>query len=315
MSAAERLAPEAARQVALLRRADARLSKFNPLPRILSCDDFDDGINGWTQLIGNYDDDLGQVKPMVRDMRPAQLSNCTFFDVGSHGSVDGVYALKLATRPRAGASCYLIKRLTYAARTMVQVECYFTYKAEANFDPALKGPQQFDGNYHPSESMFGDFTLGNDVCDGADGKRYLCALRYQNTDFEGRFVRKWLYKTSLHATTRMQVAGAPVPEDIHTLRRDDWAEVPGGDFPLCSNEIPTKVNWHYLRWQFDLAARRNVELQVNDRVMNLRHVPVPAYPDAYHGLDRLLNVYFDVRTHLPARNFLFLDSVLISADW
>ena len=130
-----RLGWEDANRVALRRRADPRLSKFNPLPRLLCFDDFDEGINGWTQLIGNYDDDLGQVKPLVRDLRPAQLSNCTFFDVGSHGSMDGVYALKLATRPRAGASCYLIKRLTYAARAEVQVECYFT-------EPLSKVPGQ-----------------------------------------------------------------------------------------------------------------------------------------------------------------------------
>ena len=89
---------------------------------------------------------------------------------------------------------------------------------------------------------------------------------------------RWRYKTSLHATTRMQVAGAPVPEDIHTLRRDDWQDVPGGGFALCSNEIPTKINWHYLRWRFDLQARRNVELQVNDRVLRLRRLAAAALP-------------------------------------
>ena len=32
-------------------QADPRLSKFNPLSRILVYDDFDDGINGWAELI------------------------------------------------------------------------------------------------------------------------------------------------------------------------------------------------------------------------------------------------------------------------
>ena len=302
-------------QIDAPRWTDVRLSKFNPLKRILCFDDFDEGINGWCELIGNFDQNLDEVKPMVRDLRPAQLSNCSFFDIGTHGSVDGVYALKLATRPRTNASCFLIKRLTYAARANVQLEAWFTCKAETVFDPKLKGPKQFDGNYHPSESMFGDFTIGNDICDGPDGKRYLCALRYMNTDFEGKFVRKWLYKTSLHATTKMQVAGAPTPEEIHTLKRNDWEEVPSGDFSLCHNEVPTKINWHYLRWRFDLKTRRNVELQINDRIMDLREIPVPTYDETYYGLDRLMNFYFDVRTHLPVRNFLFLDSVLISVDW
>lgn len=50
---------------------DVRFRKFNPLKRILFSDDFDEGINGWCELIGNYDGDLDQVEPMVRDLRPA----------------------------------------------------------------------------------------------------------------------------------------------------------------------------------------------------------------------------------------------------
>ena len=34
------------------------------------------------------------------------------------------------------------------------------------------------------------------------------------------------------------------------------------------NEVPTKVNWHYLRWVIDTEARRNVELQLNDQIMD-----------------------------------------------
>lgn len=79
--------------------------------------------------------------------------------------------------------------------------------------------------------------------------------------------------------------------------------------------MPTKVNWHYLRWQVDTAARRNVELQVNDRVFDMRDVPVPPYAERYESLENLLNFYFSVRTHSATRNFLFLDSVLISVDW
>ena len=28
---------------------------------------------------------------MARDLRPPQLSNLTFFDTGTHGSIDGTY--------------------------------------------------------------------------------------------------------------------------------------------------------------------------------------------------------------------------------
>ncbi len=296
-------------------RADSRLSKYNPLPRILFFDDFDEGVNGWCEVLGNHDNNLDNIKPRTRDPRPAQLSNCSFFDIGTHGAVDGIYALKLATRPRANHMAQLIKRLTYVKRGLVQLETYFTYKAEPVFDDSVETPRQWDGNYHPVEAMFGEFTISNDVNDGPDGERHHSVLRYVNTDREGNLVQKWMYKTSLQVTTKMQLDGVSTPDDWHTVHPDDWEEVPGGQFSLCHNEVPTKINWHYLRWQFDTENRRNVELQINDRVMDLRQIPVPVYDHTYYSCDRLLNFIFDVRTFLPVRNFLFLDSVLVSVDW
>ena len=59
---------------ALFRRAiiqsDPRLSKFNPLPRILFHDDFDEGTHGWAELIGNHDGNLDNVRPIMADLRP-----------------------------------------------------------------------------------------------------------------------------------------------------------------------------------------------------------------------------------------------------
>ena len=43
--------------------------------------------------------------------------------------------------------------------------------------------------------------------------------------------------------------------------------------------------------------------------------PVPPYAEKYESLESLLNFYFSVRTLGPHRNSLFLDSVVISADW
>ena len=37
---------------------DVRLAKFDPLPRVLFFDDFDEGINGWCELVGNHDNNL-----------------------------------------------------------------------------------------------------------------------------------------------------------------------------------------------------------------------------------------------------------------
>jgi hypothetical protein len=99
---------------------------------------------------------------------------------------------------------------------------------------------------------------------------------------------------------------APNPEDWQSL-----------DEPLllCFNEVPGKVNWHYLRWLIDTEAHRNVEIQINDRVTDMRDVPVPAYDERYESLENLLNFYFSVRTMSGVRNFLYLDSVLISVGW
>jgi len=252
----------------------------------------------------------------MRDFRPAQLSTCTFFDLGTHGSMDGTYALKLATRPRRNHTATLIKRLTWQRRGLVQVEAYFTFKAEQTFGVAPPGGRPWDGNYHPSEAMFGAFDFANDVCEDAQSARYHCTLRYLNADADGRLVQTWMTKTSVQPTTKMVRAGGAVDgSDFQVLHPADWAEIPGGHQPLCTNEVPTKINWHYLRWRFDLAARRNVELQVHDRLMDLRAIEVPQYADRYTGLDRLLNFSVHVRTHMDVRNFLLLDSVLISVDW
>ncbi len=47
----------------------------------------------------------------------------------------------------------------------------------------------------------------------------------------------------------------------------------------------------------------------------MRDIPVPPYDEPYGSLENLLNFYVSVRTHTNVRNFLYLDSVLISVDW
>ena len=303
--------------------ADPRLSKFRPLPRILSFDEFNTGLHGWCELIGNYDGDgnLDLVDAHMRDFRPPQLSSCTFFDIGTHGSMSGNYALKVATRPIAGHTAVAIKRLTMAERGRVQFETYFTYKAEAASDPAQSGNDYgnvvWDGNVHPSEAHFGAITVANDICD-PEGIRYHCVMRYQNTDLDNRLVRRWLYPTVPEPTPRDSLRNKSqfsYTDDFTAPNPEDWSVLGDASQNLCYNEVPTKVNWHYLRWQFDTRLRRNIELQVNDRVMDIRHVPVPHYPDRYEALENLLNFYVSVRTHAPIRNFLYLDSALISVDW
>jgi hypothetical protein len=54
---------------------------------------------------------------------------------------------------------------------------------------------------------------------------------------------------------------------------------------------------------------------VNDLTMDLRDLPVPLYDEPYYGCERLLNFCIDVRTYTNVRNFLWLDSVVVSTDW
>lgn len=297
---------------------DVELSKFDPLPRILCFDRFRSTTHGWTELLGNYDGtgDLRTVEDHMGDFRPPQLSSCSFFDVGTHGSLTGDYALKLATRPYRGHTATAIRRLTMAGRGRVQIETYFAFKAEATVGAAAPTSVAWDGNRHPSEAQFGAFTVATDICaDG--GVRYHNVVRYQNTDLDGVLTNRFMYPVVPEPTPRDHVHGrvrlpyaadftAPDPSDWHTF---------ADPLELCVNEVPTKINWHYLRWQIDTSERSNVELRVNDLVLDMRGVPVPVYPDRYRTLDNLLNFYFSVRTHADIRNFLFLDSVLISVDW
>jgi prepilin-type processing-associated H-X9-DG protein len=301
--------------------ADARLSRYNPLPRILTYDDFSEGPSGWAELLGNYDGngDLDTVDDHMRDFRPAQISGLNFFDIGSHGAMSGNYALKLATRAHPGHTANAIRRLTMAGKGRVQLETYFTYKPEANLgadpDNNTLGDLEWDANVHPAEADFGSITFGTDMCN--DGLRYHCVVRYENTDLDQKLTRVWKVPTIPEPTPREHFEGKydlKYGADFYAPDPDQWLTFAGPQ-ELCFNEVPTKVNWHYLRWVFDTEERRNIEIQLNDQTMDMRDLPVPPYEDSYDSLETLLNFSFGVRTHSGRRNFLFLDSVLISVDW
>ena len=191
--------------------ANPEISRFRPLRRIIFYDDFDNGINGWVELQANHNGNLDDLRPGFNDLRPAQLSTCTFFDVGTHGSLNGTYSLKLATRPKPFHAAAVLKRFTYSQPCRVQVEIWFTYKPEQTFG----GDAHWDGNASPTELNFGDFTLNTDICGGVGGPRYMLVLRYANTDMEGKLAQKWMYNTSLEPTTKMFRAGA-------APRRKSW---------------------------------------------------------------------------------------------
>lgn len=306
------------------------LGQYHPLETILVADDFDRGLCGWTELTGNYRQETAGVAPghePFMDLRPPMLSSATFPNIGTHGSMSGIYSLKLATRARAGraeapivpgglAQC--LKRLTWQHRGFVQFEMWFTYKPEA--DRAGIGENEF--------RAFGVlWDLQDDRC------RYFPSVRYLNAA-NGVMKQKWQFaqarsvsdeawagnlETSVSEDRGSAVGAAPGIDPQWFGRRyadgstDGFQDIPNGEQKLCYNETFDKVNWHYLRFLVNTVRREYVELQCNDRTYDLRGIQ-PTLAGAYPRIWSLLNVALWVEADVDRRCFLFVDSAVISTS-
>ena len=279
--------------------ADPRLSRFDPLERIFFYDDFDEGIHGWSELIGNYEHSLDSMLPEYSDMRPPMLSNLTMWDTGSAGSMEGTYALKLASRARAGALATSIKRQTFRKRGQIQLECYFTFKPEAS-------------ELRLSLNDVRAFGVLFDLQDGMNPEyRWMPHLRYLNAQGE-EMVNRWQMKGETRAFAKIGDSGETVSH-FH-LGSENWEFIDAPAQTLAYNEIATKMNWHYLRINVDLAARRFLSFQCNDLIYAgepLKHISIPAMPN----LNCMLNTAFWVESNRDKRAFLYLDSVLLSGEF
>jgi hypothetical protein len=273
-----------------------KLSRFSPLSRIITFDDFDGGFNGWTNLIGNYEGSLGTMLPQYRDLRGPMLSNGTMWDTGSAGSWDGAYFMKLATRPKAGSLAVALKRLTWRELGKIQIESYVTFKPEAT-EMAL------------SELDVRAFGLVFDLQDSKN--RVMPHLRYLNA-VEGEQIGQWQYKS--HRESLADIGGSGKTKSHFHLAGDGWENLPGDRQLLCYNEIATKQNWHYLRMNFDLSTMQFTAFQFNDRVYDMTDVSPMVMP-AMANLWCMLNVVFFVETDIDKRAFLNVDSVLLSGDF
>ena len=275
-------------------RADPRLSKFDPLPRILFFDNFTTGMSGWNILIGNYTESLDRRLPQYKQFTSPMLSNVTHWDTGTHGALDGSYALKLATRPVRGAQTVSLKRLTFQKACPLRFECYFTFKPEAT---ELK-LSELDVRAVGVVFDFQDQT-----------RRVLPQVRYLNALNE-QSMHKWQCK---ERTTAFQDVGEKTVTVYH-YGEENWEDIPGAAQRLCYNEVPTKINWHYLKIGFDLRTMRYTELQCNDHSFNVSHlggITIPAMPNLWN----LLNVILFVDTDTDKRAFAYFDSILLSGDW
>ena len=282
-------------------RADPALSRFDPLPRIISFDDFSRGHCGWSQLVGNYEDDLNSMLPGYAQHSSAMLSTLSHWDAGSHGGMDSSYALKVATRAKPGAQNVAIKRHTFRKRGPIRFELYFTFKPEAN---ELK----LSETDVRSVGFLFDLQCGDR--DG-DGERVMPHLRFLNAA-DGKHLQKWQYKRE---TTRFKAIGADDKTVSHYhLAPEGWLDLPDGEQRLCYNEIPTKVNWSYLRFDFDLESMQALGLHCNDRSFDLSGFDSIRIP-AMKNLWCMLNFCLFAETDVAKRAFLYVDSICISGDF
>ena len=281
--------------------ADPALSRFDPLPRILAFDDFDRGFCGWTQLVGNYEGTLDTMLPGYAQHTSPMLSTLGHWDAGSHGGVDGGLALKIATRPKRGAQNVTIKRLTFRDAGPIRMEAYVTFKPEATELRLSEGDVRSFG-------FLFDLQVGDRF--GAGGQRVMPHLRFLNAA-DGVHAQRWQFK---RVTTTFEPIGSDNKTISHYHLADrDWEDLPGGDQRLCYNEIPTKVNWHYIRFDFDLAAMRCTGFRCNDRVFDMASFDSIRIP-AMKNLWCMLNLAFFAETDTDKRAFLYLDSVCLSGD-
>jgi len=280
---------------------DPRLSRFSPLSRILFFDDFDCGMNGWTGLIGNYEGSLGTMLPEYRDLRPPMLSTISMWDTGTVGGLDGTYALKLATKPRPGALAVALKRLTWRYAGPLQLEVIFTFKPEAVALELLETDVRAFG-----------FGLDLQVGDRATGaaERVMPHLRYLNA-LDGRRAEKWQFKRAIEPLR--DIGGSGKTRSHFHLAPTGWEDVPRGDQRLCYNEITTKHNWYYVRIGFDLGSMAFTEFRCNDRVFDPSGIAPMRFP-AMPNLSCMLNPFMWVEADAPTRAFLYVDSVVLSAE-
>jgi hypothetical protein len=278
------------------------LSKFDPLSRILSYDDFDAGTCGYGQLIGNYEGSLDTMLSGYVPITMPMLSSLSHWEQGSHGSWDGTYALKLATRPNAGAVSCAIKRATFRKAGPIRLEFYFTFKPEAVSMELSETDVQSVGFLY-------DLQAGDRA--GASGQRVMPHIRFLNAE-DGRHVQKWQFKTGTPVVTNIN-KGDKTVSHFH-LENKDWQDIPGGDQKLCYNEIPTKVNWHYACFDFDLETMKIMGFRCNDRVFDTSALDSIRLP-AMKNLWCMLNLCFFVETAADKRAFMYLDSVCWSGDF
>lgn len=295
--------------------------RFQPLPEIVTYDDFDHGARGWLDLTPNFTEPSFQTRPTVLDKArwgAPMLSTATFFYVGTHGSMDGTYSLKLATKPvaapytsppRPGSMSHAIKRLSrYRDWQQLQFEMFYAYTPEQ--DRIALGEKDIRA-----------FGMVFDLQD--HDHRYFPGVRYLNS-VDGRLEGRWQISHAADVSDEawaFDAKGEWNKRGIDPLwygrRREDgsgdaWRFVDDGQQQLIYNESDDKINWLYLRLLIDLEKREYVELQSGRRTFDLRGTRF-SLADPYARIRDLVNPVVWIEADTDRRVFLFVDSVVISA--
>lgn len=298
--------------------------RYRPLQNILAYDDFNQGQCGWIDLMNNFVLEGHKPRPSIVTKHrwgPVMLSNANFGYAGTHGAMNGLYSLKLATRPEAnpyeqppapGAMSMAIKRMTslpFANSGKLQLEMWYAYTPEQ--DRASIGEKDI--------RAFGALF---DIQDTEH--RYFSAARYVNS-VNGTLARKWQYAQAADVTDSewaYDTEGDWCKRGIDPVwfgkrqsngDADSFKWVPGGEEVLCYNESDDKINWSYFRLTIDTQRREYCELQSGRNTYSLQGVQ-PTLVAPYRGITSLLNPVIWIEADTTRRVFLFVDSVLISAE-
>ncbi|HIG29553.1 MAG TPA: hypothetical protein EYQ50_17855 [Verrucomicrobiales bacterium] len=180
------------------------------------------------------------------------MGSLNFGYAGTHGALNGNYALKLTTKPTAaaydkppipGSQGLAIKRLSARGQGKTQIELWYTYKPEQD-------------RVGIGENDIRAFGVCFDIQDHED--RYFIGLRYLNS-MDGKYVGRWQYAQANDVTDKEWAYDTEgdwckrgidpqwfgkAHEDGST---DGWQWVLDGEQKLVYNESDDKVNWQYLR--------------------------------------------------------------------
>ncbi len=307
-----------------------QVSRFLPLKRVLAYDVFNEGFNGWMVIMPNFCNEGFEQSPSIvsKDQWPScMLSTATFRYPGSHGSMSGQYSLKISTRnvcspyasmPAPGSMGHGIKRISFFQRgKYLQFETWFAYTAEQD---TCENGGPLPGLHENSVRSFG---FGFDLQERG-GKRRFAGVRYLNA-VDGKMMQKWQMiwpwakddKAWAYDTEGDWCVKGVDPfwngKRYPDGRHEGFIDVPDGHQELCYNETDCKLNWQYFRLLIDTEKYEYVEMQCQDKVMDLGRHPIYGV-EPYARIEGLMNPLAWVETDAPRRAFLYLDSVVVSQE-